>query len=65
MRLRNPKPIDPGPKAFNCPRHDSRMTLADRHVLEDSVGVGIWHCQTGKGYWWEDGREWFRLTVTP
>ena len=73
MRLHNPKPIVHGPSAFHCPRHAVDMTLAGRHFIPekhhqsafDDVGIGVWACPEGGGYWWEDGFEWFRLTVTP
>ncbi len=46
------------------------MTLAKRYSLPyevdpEGIGIGIWHCWIGNGYWWEDGHVWFRLTVTP
>ena len=73
MRLHNPKPIDLGREAFHCPRHGVDMSLARHQTMPekhqqsalDGAGIGIWHCPTGGGYWWEDGEEWFRLTVTP
>ena len=73
MRLRKPLPIVTGKRAFACPRHDAQMSLAHRHympeqhetTMEDSVGIGVWFCYVGRGYWWEDGQRWFRLTITP